>query len=509
MTAPIFTPYSTVKPLMPATLPAWIPTELDKLRIMSYQIYEQIYWGVPDTFKLMARGTENKPIYLPNAKTVVETCNRYTATNMKVNITASALTPAVAGDIAIFQQFLDNFFKRERFWSKFAGNKRYGLIRGDWLWYLIADPLKPQGSRISIRMLDPASYFPITDPDDVDKIIGCHIVDQQLDDKGDAVIHKTTFIRPLVAPERNPGQFIQVEEGLFKVDEWGGPSDKPIKAIRPAQQVPGITTLPVYHVKNFDEPANPFGSSEIRGFERIMAATNQAISDEELALALEGLGMYWTDAPPPEDDDGNIINWRLGPGKVIEVPAGHSMNRVSGVSSVDSSQAHINAIVAAMREASAIPDVAVGTVDVSIAQSGIALALQFAPILAHTGEKDVSITEVHTQMFYDLQTQWFPTFEQMNMVGVDITPIVGDKIPVDRSQTFTELNDALDRQAISSAYYREQMKKLGYDIPNDIEAQIQADSDRLAASNAAVVDPFGTRVNQEVAGSGGQTQQGN
>jgi hypothetical protein len=504
MTAPIFTPYSTVKPLMPATMPAWITSELDQQRILSYQIYEQIYWNVPETFKLMARGSENKPIYLPNAKTIVETCNRYTATNMSVNMKSSLVKGAIDADKVVYQDFLDNFFKRERFWSKFAGNKRYGLIRGDWLWYIIADPAKPEGSRISIRPLDPASYFPITDPDDVDKIIGCHIVDQQTDDKGDVKIHKTTYIRPLVAPDRNPGQFVQVEEGIYKLDEWEGIGSKPEKAIRPPQQLPGITSLPVYHIPNFDEPANPFGSSEIRGIERIMAAVNQAISDEELALALEGLGLYVTDAPSPTDDDGNLVGWILGPGRVAEVPAGSFFNRVSGVSSVDSSQAHVASLITHMRESAAIPDVAVGTVDVAIAQSGIALALQFAPILAHTNEKDVSIVEVHAQMLYDLQTQWFPTFEGLTMAGVVLDPVVGDKIPVDRAQKFTELNDALDRQAISTAFYRSEMEKLGYTFPSDIQTQIADDAARVAAS----VDPFGTRTADELNASSGDATGG-
>lgn len=496
MTAPIFTPYSTIRPMMPATLPSWIPDELDKLRITSYQLYEQIYWSVPSTFKLVARGTEDKPIYLPSAKTIIETANRYTATGMTVNVTLDPLAPATDDDRLAYQAVWDDLFKRERFWSKFAGNKRYGLIRGDWLWYITADPAKADGKRLSINPLDPASYFPITADDDVDKVIGCHIVDQiQVGD--DTFIHKTTYIKPGNA--RNPGQYITVEEGLFELDDWGGPKPKPVKTIRPLSTIQGITNLPVYHIQNFDEPSNPFGSSEIRGVERVMAAVNQAISDEELALALEGLGIYWTDAPAPTDDNNKPVAWNLGPGRVLEIPLGSVFNRTSGVSSVSSSMEHMKYLVQNMREASAIPDVAIGNIDVSVAQSGIALALQFSPILAHTAEKDVSIVEVHTQMFYDIKNEWLPVFERISLDGVNVDPVIGDKIPVDRTARIDELNNMFDRSVISAEYYRTEMVKLGYTFPKNMDAQINDET----TARAEAADPFGARSAAELNANGG------
>lgn len=497
MTTPIFTPYSTLRPMMPASLPTWIPDLLDQMRIESYRIYEQIYWNVPDTFKLVARGTEDKPIYLPNAKTIVETTHRFTATDMAVSVRPTLIQGATDVDRAAYQQVWDDMFTRERFWSKFQGNKRYGLIRGDWLWYILADPTKLPGSRISIRPLDPGSYFPIWADDDVDKIIGCHIVDQVLDAEGNPEIHKTTYLKP--GSPRNVGQFITVEEGFFKLDDWGGPKAKPSRIIRPVTVIPGITRLPVYHIKNFDEPSNPFGSSEIRGVERILAATNQGISDEELALALEGLGAYWTDAPPPTDEANNVVPWNLGPGRFIEVPPGSSINRVAGISSVTSSQEHLKFLISRLREASSVPDVAIGNIDVSVAQSGIALALQFAPILAHTAEKDVSIKEVHSQMFYDIQNEWLPVFESISVTGLRVDPIVGDKIPVDRTAKLAELNDMFDRSVISAEYYRSEAEKLGYVFPADIAGQITTE----AESRALAADPFGARISQELAAAGG------
>ncbi len=500
MTAP-FTPYSTLKPMMPATLPSWVPNELDKQRIVSYQLYEQIYWNVPETFKMVARGTEDKPIYLPTAKTIVETMNRFTATGMSVRCGATLLDGATADDRTAYQAVWDGLFARERFWSKFTSNKRYGLIRGDWLWYIIADPLKPEGTRISIRTLDPASYFPIWDPDDIDRIIGCHIVDQITNDKGDQIIRRTTYIKPGVVG-RNDGQWVTKEVAEFELDDWGGPKSKVLRQISPIMEIAGISNLPVYHIKNFDEPANPFGSSEMRGYERIIAACNQAISDEELALALEGLGMYWTDAPPPTDDAGNILNWNLGPGRMTELPPGHTMNRLSGVSSVSSSQEHVNFLIGQLRQGSATPDVAVGSVDVSIAESGIALALKFAPIIAHSGEKDVSIKEIMSQMFYDIQTQWFPVFESITTAGILVEPVFGDKIPTDRAATFAELQGMFDRNIISAAYYRSEAEKLGYVFPESIEGDIATE----LAARALAADPFGDRLAQEGGGDNGEGQ---
>jgi hypothetical protein len=498
-----FTPYSTLNPLLTGTpKPTWIGDALDQQRILSYQLYEQIYWNVPETFKLVARGTEDKPIYLPNGKTIVETVNRYTAPNMKLVVTPSLVNPATSDDIVNYQQVWNDLFKRERFWSKFAGNKRYGLIRGDWLWYILADPMKPQGSRISIRPLDPGSYFPIWDEDDIDKIIGCHIVDQVANPvSGDVEIRRTTYRKAEV-----PGGPITMQADIFKLDpEWNLPATKPLRTITPLTTLAGITNLPVYHVRNFDEPSNPFGSSELRGTERIIQAANQAISDEELALALDGLGLYETDAPPPTDDDGNEINWVLGPGRVVEHPAGSNFGRVTGVGSVSPSLDHIKFLIAKLREGASTPDIAVGAVDVSIASSGIALSLQLSPLIALTAEKDTSIVEVHQQMFYDLQNEWLPVYESLRFDGALIEPMVGDKLPVDREARMAELNNMLDRQVVSAQYYRQEMAKLGYEFPSDIQDQIDGENLTRAINS----DPFGSRLGEEASNNDqGQAQQG-
>lgn len=500
MTTPgVFTPYSTLNPLFPAAKPTWIPDVLDQQRIMSYQLYEEIFENVPSTFKLVARGREDKPIYIPTAKTIVNTTHRYVAPKMGFMIAGKLGEQVAPEELMVLTQFWQDFFKRERFYSQFNGNKRYGLVRGDWLWHITADPAKEAGSRLTIRPIDPGSYFPIPHPDDVDRVIGCHIVEQMIPPgEKDVKIKRLTYRK-----NETPGGPISVEEAWFKVDDWGGPTSKPDKIIQPLRLIPGITKLPVYHIKNTEEPGNPFGSSELRGLERIMAAVNQAISDEDLALAIEGIGLYATDAPPPKDEDGNIVNWVLGPGRMLEHPVqqgGKGVYRVSGVGSVGPYQEHIGYLERKLKESSATPDIAVGTVDVSIAESGIALLLQMGPMLAKAEEKDVGVADTHDQMFYDLANEWFPVFEQVNFEGTVVTTTFGDKLPTNRTSRLQELNDMLDRQVISTQFYREECKKLGYVFPDDIETQIQADADRLAAA----VDPFGDRVSQELGGDNGE-----
>lgn len=496
MTTPM-TPYSTLQYFWPAGMPTWIPDELDQQRISSYAIYEQIYWNVPTTFKLVYRGQEDKPIYVPSGRTIIEATNRYIAPDFGFTVAPLAGNEQTvnAEVVAQAQEVLSDLFTRERFFSKFAGNKRYGLIRGDWLWHIVADPSKPEGSRISIYPLDPGSYFPIWHPDDLDRILGCHIVDQFVDPADDE-----TYVKRLTYRKSEmPGGPITVEENVYALDDWARDDSKIKQVLRPPTVIPGITTIPVYHIKNFEEPANPFGSSELRGVERLIGAVNQSISDEELALSLEGLGLYGTDAPRPQNDEGEDIDWVLGPGRVVEYPQGHKFERINGINSVAPYQDHVGYLEKRLFQALGVSDAAMGIVDVSVAASGISLQLQFQPMVAKTNEKDQDILAVHAQMFYDLIHQWLPTYEGFNFEGLRVMPRIGGKIPIDRVAKFTELNDMKDRGVISGAFYRLEASKLGYVFPDDIDQQIQ-DEASAAASAQAATDPFVARANAELAG---------
>lgn len=484
------TPYSTVRPFL-GTLPSWVPP-LDQERIASYQKYEEMYWDVPETYKIVQRGSDSLPIYVPNGRIIVNTTNRFLARGETWLVDPAFGTPE---EQKVASGLFTRLFRRERWRSKSNMNKRYGLIRGDAFYHVVADPKKAPGRRISIYTLDPASVFWIHDPDDADKIIGVHIVDQVVFD------NKTLLLRQTYRKTEN-GR-ITTELAIFKPDKWADPAltdgktnPQPEKVLVPLQELPeDITAIPVYHVRNFEEPGNPYGSSELRGLEVLSAAVNQTVSDENLILALEGLGMYATNADPPTDDDGNETTWKLGPGRVVEVAADREFKRISGVGSVEPTQSHVMMLVNFMREAAGTPDVAIGSVDVSIAESGIALQLRMGPMLAKNEEKEDIILDVKAQMYYDIQTMWFPAFEAVDLSTVSVVPHVGSPLPVDRAGSVQEIIALYEAKLISAEYARQKLSELGgYDIPADMGQAILTETAELAKAG----DPFAGRVETEL-----------
>lgn len=492
------TPYSTVVGMagtvtgVDNSVPAYVPWLIDQQRLQSYNLYEQIYWGVPDAFKLVERGTSDKPIYLPTGRQIVDVCARYVGHNFGW----------VSKDLNA-QAFFDLLFARETFGSAFLGNKLYGIMRGDWCWHITGNPDKAAGSRLTIRSLDPGSYFPILDPNDVDRVIGCHIV--ELIDTGKETVIKRLTYRKVDNVGKAPG--ITSEIATFKLDEWGDPEKKPIQIIQAVTPLhPLITALPVYHIKNFEEPQNPFGSSEMRGFERLIAAVNQGISDEDLTLAMDGLGMYATNVRAL-DEEGASVEWDIGPAKVIELTGDKSesyFERLTGVGSVTPYQDHIRFLIEQAMQGSGTPDIATGRVDVQVAESGVALLLKLAPILTKAEAKDQLLLDKHAQMFYDILNGWAPAYEQASFPdGTEMKPTVGDKMPFNRKQRFDELVAMLASKVIDTEYFRQEMRKMGYEFPPDMAA-------RVAAEQSTLVDPLTARLNQELAaqtstgaGSGG------
>lgn len=485
--AEAFTPYTTGAGLF-GVKPNWLQDDLDIQRIQSYQLYEEMYWNVPQALRVALRGSTNsKPLYIPSARIIVDTTARFTAPRLRPMITDRANPGDPTADVMAARLALSDFMKRERFASRFAGNKRYGLIRGDWLWHVTANPNKPAGSRISLTAIDPGQYFPIVADDDVDQIVGCHLVELLALPQGQR-IKRQTYRKVFNADGTNG---VTVEVGLFEVDKWGGPSAKPETVIRPVELMPGISSLPVYHVKNFEEPGNPFGSSEVRGLESLILGINQVMSDEDLALALDGIGLYATDANQPiHPTTGEPMPWMLGPGRVVHAD-GTFFNRVSGVDSsgIKAFGDHYNRMVQAVREAAATPDIAVGVVDVSVAQSGIALALQLGPMTAKAAEKNDIIIDVHNNLFYDILGQWFPAYEGTTFNDLVVDCLVGEAIPADREQSFAELNDMLDRGVIDAEFYRTKATELGYQFPETMDTE----------QSEETPDPDGDRLNAESA----------
>lgn len=460
------TPYSTVMPLVSAQeKPTWVPQE-DQERIASYFKYDDIYWNMPDTFRLAQRGDDQSPIYIPNPRTIVDTTAFYLLKGLKITVPGDD-----SGKNKNLALALNSFLKREKFYSRFKWAKHAGVARGDYILHITADPTKPEGERISINSVLPHMYFPVRDPDDDTKILKVHLAEQYKDERNRDVVRRLTYEYNYAT---DGTRTVLRTEGVFEVRDWFDPlKAKQIQALLKTEQLdPSITTIPVYHFPNIHWDGEHFGSSELKGFETLFGAINQSISDEELALALEGLGVYATDASGPVDDDGNETDWEIAPARVMEVPPGAFFKRVEGVGSISPLQDHIGYLDGKLREGSGTSDVAVGQIDVQTAESGIALAIKFMPTMAKIEDRDTESLEILTNMFYDWKF-WWQVYEGDDFLDIDIVPILGEKLPINRTTILNELNNMLDRGVISKKFYRQVAEaKLEYEFPDDIEQQI-------------------------------------
>lgn len=478
----VFTPYSTVSSYTSA-FPAWVPT-IEQERIASYQVYEEIYWNHPTTFKLVARGTEDKPIYVPSGRIITDTMNRYLCKGLSFLVEPAAGTnPGTETDLA--NQWMKDFFTREMVRTKFASAKLFGVMRGDWLFHVTADPLKPEGSRISINAVDPATYFPVYADDDLDRLVKVHLAEEYVDSEGKAWIKRQTY-------EKVEGRIVS-SCGIFDTEpaKWSGVLRPTIVVTPPTLLDQRITAIPVYHIKNFDQPGNPYGSSEMRGLERIMAAINQSMSDEDIALALEGLGVYATDGQGPVDEEtGEPVPWIIGPGRVVEGAA--NFKRIQGVGSVTPYTDHIGTLWDFMKQASATPNSAIGRVDVQAAESGIALLLEMGPILAKAESKQDYATDILEQLFYDLRS-WFLVYEGLNLENTRIHPTFGDPLPQNKKAEVALLGDLVTSKIMSAQTARAHAARLGYTF-DPKEAELIAAEGKAAA---ATLDPYAARIDSE------------
>ena len=485
----VWTQWSSVAPMLDP-FPAWM-SAADGERHMAYLKYEQMYWNSPDTFKLVQRGSDSNPVYIPSAKVIIEATNRFLAKDWDYVIDPRVGTPA---DRTLLDQMMRTLFKRETVWTKFATQKRYGLIRGDALWHIVADPTKPPGRRLSIYEIDPGRYFPIYEDDDPDRLMGMHIVDQ-IEYEKKVVTRRLTYRKD---PET--GQ-ISTETSLWEIGSWDDRDpDAEMKKVKqvvpPTWLPPTITSFPVYHIRNNPTPGTAFGSSELRGLERIFASVNQTISDQELSIALDGIGLYSTTSGPPVDDDGNETNWVLGPGRVVELDQDTEFERVTGVTNLPGIE-HVNFILGKAQQAAGIPDLAVGDVDVSVAESGIALYMHLSPLLAKNAEKEQEMLGVYDHMLWDIVHMWLPVYEGFT-AGMElvIASVVGDPMPENRQEKISEILQLLSAGVISAAYAREKLSKFGYDFPDEMGADIVQETQALAEARG--YDPFMNRVNSEL-----------
>jgi hypothetical protein len=487
MTEMAFGPYSTAKPLFSGSAPSWVP-DSERDRVQTYRLYEELYWTHLETFRIYQRGSDTPPIYIPNPRIVVDTTSRYVAKGLNFAVRTEDLPGqetdrgASTESAMLARQWFSALFRREKFFSKFQASKLYGIMRGDYAFHVFANPNKVEGRKITIQSVNPSNYFPVyddlTDPESLRAAILADLV--LLDGK--------EFVRRLMyrkITQDDGTNLITSELEYFKPDGWyptagkEEPQPERIAGVTTIPEAPldeRIQAIPVYHIPHNPTPNEVFGNSDLRGIERVHAAVNQTITDEDLALILEGLGLYATDANPPTDDDGNAMNWILGPGRVLELQGQPNAKfvRINGVGSVGPYLDHAKYLEGKADEAVGVNEVAKGRVDVTVAESGIALALRLNPLLSRVDYIETFITDVTTSMWYDLATGWLPVYESAEFPGIIILPAYGQKLPVNRKERFAELNKMLELGIITSQFYLEEAEKLGYQFPDGAAAMVQA-----------------------------------
>lgn len=449
--------------------PDWAPTDQDNERLGAYNTYEAMYWSIDQAFELIRRNDDGKAVYVPRPKMIVDTTAHYLLKGMKVGVADPKKNTELV-------EFLDNFLARERFYSRFQVAKLSGVVRGDFVFHLTADPNKEQGTRLSLNSIDPACYFPEFDSDDLEKRTGVKLVEQSEHptDPSKTVVKVLRYWFEYGPDGEKVSPLVWREENLWEMENWSNPAEaKKVKALIPAATLPtDITAIPVYHFKNAEWEGYPFGNSELKGFERIFRAIDQAISDTEISLALVGLGVYATDAGRPRDSQGRETDWVVSPGQVWEMPGATMVKRLEGITSVTPVLDHVRYLEESLYDASGTSDVATGKVDVQTAESGIALALRFLPTLAKIEYRDTAGVEVLTQMWYDWKF-WVKAYESLDFTETKILITLGEKLPLNRDKLIMELNNMMDRKVISRQFYRDTLElQLGYEFPDDIQQQI-------------------------------------
>jgi hypothetical protein len=514
----MFTPWSSLDNML-GKPPAWWPKE-EQARIQSYEKYDQMYWNDPTQYSIRVLENE-QPLYVPNARIIVDTTSQYLMKGLElVAVADGPVEPKTAEDLAKesagkrddramspAQKSLENFLKREKFISKFHINKQAGVTRGDSAFHVTANPDKPEGSRISIDTLHPGQVFKVWDEDDPDKVIRIHIVTLWLDPRDDTEkVRKLTYSKgPFDADDDETDTRIWREEAIYELEgengSWYGPKPTRVKTILEPEPLPDqITQFPVYWFDNINWESQDYGSSEIRGLEFLEWAVSQGATDTQMALALQGLGVYATDGGRPVDDKGQESDWEVWPGGVMEVPAGSYFRRVEGVGSIQPMMDQLKYLESKMYAATGMTDVALGQIDVQVAQSGIALAIKFMPTLARIEPRDIAQIETLQQMWFDLRF-WFEAYDRRAMIPEVDVLIAKSKIPTNRVETLNELNNMYDRKIISRKFYREKMAELGYIIPADEDKTILEEAEMASKINALAAPP-GLQENAEKAAAG-------
>lgn len=502
------TKYNSVIQYLEAPLPSWVPENDDARRVAAYDGYDAMYRNTPGTF-IIRNGNDDVPVYVPGAKRVVEATNRYLGRHWSWAVESINQDPTTAEQQKLELGFaLTNLFTREEFRSKFYSLKRHMLQRGDAVLHILANTLAPPGQRLMIQEPHPRNYFQILGPGSDEEVIGCYLTDLILSDDGKTQIARRMEYR--YDPAGSGAVFARLT--FWEPNGWDdrfvdSPALKPVAtplafAQNPAMQPllagyflpPSVRTIPVYLFRNQREGGEPFGTSQIAGIETLIGAINNTVSDEDITLALNGLGVYVTDSARPVGNDGTSeADWVVAPGTVIELKTGTRFERVQGVGSMAPFQEHLKYLDDAIEKSAGLSATAIGNVDASVAASGVALRLDMAPILAQNEEKEVELLGRLDQIMYDLVTMWLPVDGMTVPPGLIVTNSFGDPLPKDRQGVIAEMVALVTAGIISKAFAVDFLsKELGYQFP-----EMMLDE---ALAEAALTDPVGGRIGQEAAG---------
>lgn len=456
-----------------------ITDPMDQQRCKAYNLYDDFYYNRPETFKVSLKGSSDVEIYLPSTKKIIDTTARFLAKDFDWTLKG--------GNISEVQNCLADIKKREALTEKFVRAKKSGLRRGDAVWHITADGQKDKGKRISIHTLHPSCYFPI---EDGSRVIGCHLVDLVDDPRESNVApnNRKQVARRQTYRKESDGR-ISSEARLFELGGWDDrnlPPDelKPLSGVRilmSKKLLPEeIKTIPVYCVSNNVPEGSSWGISQVAGIEYIISALNQSTTYEDLALVLHGLGVYVTTSGPPQDANGNPSTYKLHPGNVVEIGTDDKFERVTGIMSVSPFQEHMQWLDAYAAKGLGLPDMATGKIDVSVAQSGIALALEMGPIISENEDKQLAIGAVWDQIGHDLIQGWLPAFEDIESPSTVWETTFGNPMPVNRETKIDELIQLKTAGLLLIDEVRQSMEEFGYQYRTDITEQLLEEAAKIA-----------------------------
>lgn len=515
-------PYATAAALE-RPVASYVTDPEDIERVRAYGTYEDIWNNVPEAFAALLRA-EDDPLarrYVPAVREILEATNRYLATDMETTWEPNAGVTITDEQMAEWRGRLSAFWAREEVGLKFMSSKRWLLVKGDALLHITADPSKAEGSRVRLTEIEPEQYFPIYDPADGERVLGCYLVSVVLDDEEEEIVQRIEYQRVVTDEQAaelgSPLGTVFYRLGFFEPDGWDARNleESDIKPVDPPEWAtpgegaldpfagyplpPGITSIPVYHIRNRRRGGKPgrFGTSEIQGLESVFAGIIQNATDEDLAVALTGLGVYYTDSGKSRDAAGNEIDWEVGPASVAELEEGRKFGRVPGITSVQPLQEHIDFLMKTARGSNAAPEIASGRTESSAQISGVALRIQFMPTLAANAEREEELASKWTHLLFDLMTMWFPVYEGWAPLDVQPGTVFGDPLPPDRNAVIEEVTTLVTSGIASKEWAAEYLaEKLGYKFPAGMAAaaaaeqaaMLDAEAGRIAAEAGQVTD---------------------